>query len=617
MNRSLLSILVTLPLASACALQASRTNVDTGAPSSQTAEVEPTDSQLLNAFFEKVFQEQLTRSPEQQSYLGIKDDYGSWDDNSPEAAAEDLRFVERDLASMRESFASADLDESARLSYRLFEYDSEQSIQAFRWRQHSYPVNQMFGAHSNVISFLINIHRIDSTSDAAAYLSRLAGIGPLFDQLCKNLISRQVLGVLPPKFVFPMVLDDCRNIISGAPFSEAGDATDSVLLADFRKKVYALDSLTRIERNDLVARARNVLFDVVGPAYEKLIQTVENQHSVASEYDGAWKLPNGAEYYAWQLQRYTSTELTAKEVHALGLTEVARIHGEMQAIMTEVGFEGDRQAFFSFLRDDNQFYYPNTDEGREAYLARAVELIDVMRERLDEIFLTKPKSELIVKAVEPYRAASAGKAFYNRGAPDGTRPGTYYANLYDMRDMPTYQMEALAYHEGIPGHHMQLSIAMELEGVPQFRRYGGYTAYGEGWGLYTEKLPKELGFYSNPYDDFGRLAMELWRACRLVVDTGIHSKRWTREQAIDYLRENTPNPDGDCINAIERYIVMPGQATAYMIGMLKILKLRETARADLGEAFDLREFHDVVLTNGSVPLHLLDELVETWVSSKK
>jgi len=621
MKRSLSAVLVTLALASGCALPASR---DSGGSEASTAGVieaadvsEPTESDQLNAFFEKVFQERLARSPERQSYLGIKDDYGSWDDNSPESAAEDLRMVERDLQYMRSNFASADLDESARLSYRLFEYESENAIKAYRWRQHNYPVNQMFGAHSSVISFLINVHRIDSASDATAYLSRLRGIGPLFMQLRENLLARQKLGVLPPKFVFPMVLDDCRNILSGAPFSQERDGADSVLLADFRKKVHAVESLTRVERDDFVARARNVLLDVVGPAYEGLIKTVENQHAVASEYDGAWKLPDGADYYAWLLERYTSTDLTAEDIHALGLGEVERIHGEMQAIMDVVGFEGDRQAFFSFLRDDDRFYYPNTDEGREAYLARAVELIDVMRGRLDELFLTKPKSELIVKAVEPFRAASAGKAFYNRGAPDGSRPGTYYANLYDMRDMPTYQMEALAYHEGIPGHHMQLSIAMELEGVPEFRRYGGHTAYGEGWGLYTEKLPKELGFYSDPYDDFGRLAMELWRACRLVVDTGIHSKRWTRAQAIDYLRENTPNPEGDCINAIERYIVMPGQATAYTIGMLKILKLRETARGDLGETFDVREFHDVVLTNGPVPLHLLDELVEVWVSSKR
>ena len=234
---------------------------------------------------------------------------------------------------------------------------------------------------------------------------------------------------------------------------------------------------------------------------------------------------------------------------------------------------------------------------------------------MDEVFLTKPQSRMVVKRVEAWRERSAGKAFYQRGAPDGSRPGNYYANLYDMADMPTYQMEALAYHEGIPGHHMQGSIAMELQGIPEFRKQGGYTAYGEGWGLYSEFLPKEMGLYSDPYSDFGRLAMELWRACRLVVDTGMHHKKWTREEAIDYLAQNTPNPQGDIVKAIERYIVMPGQATAYKIGMIEILRLRESARNRLGERFDVREFHDVVLTSGPVPLSILGENVDAWVDS--
>jgi uncharacterized protein (DUF885 family) len=239
-----------------------------------------------------------------------------------------------------------------------------------------------------------------------------------------------------------------------------------------------------------------------------------------------------------------------------------------------------------------------------------------MKSRLDELFITKPKADIIVKAVESFREKSAGKAFYQRGTPDGSRPGTYYANLYDMTAMPIYQMEALAYHEGIPGHHMQLSIAQELQDIPKFRKFGGYTAYTEGWGLYTELLPKEIGMYSDPYSDFGRLAMELWRACRLVVDTGIHSKKWTREEGIKYYVDNTPNAESDAVKMVERHIVMPSQATAYKIGMNKILELRENARKALGDTFDIREFHDVVLTNGAVPLTILEELVGEWVASK-
>ena len=240
-----------------------------------------------------------------------------------------------------------------------------------------------------------------------------------------------------------------------------------------------------------------------------------------------------------------------------------------------------------------------------------------MKGDLPKLFNTFPKADMEVKAVEAFREKSAGKAFYSRPAPDGSRPGIYYANLYSMADMPTYQLEALAFHEGIPGHHMQIAIAQELEGIPSFRKYGGYTAYSEGWGLYSELVPKELGYYSDPYSDFGRLAMEIWRAARLVVDTGLHDKQWTREQAIQYLMDNTPNPQGDCEKAIERYIVMPGQATAYKIGMLKIVELRERARTQLGDQFDIREFHDIVLRDGAVPLAVLEETVDAWLESKK
>ena len=308
--------------------------------------------------------------------------------------------------------------------------------------------------------------------------------------------------------------------------------------------------------------------------------------------------------------------LTAEEIHQIGLDEVARIHGEMRAIMNQVGFEGDLQAFFEFMRTDEQFYYPNTDEGKEAYLARAVAVIDDMRERLDGLFITKPKSEMIVKRVEAFRENSAGTAFYQPPAPDGSRPGTYYANLFNMKNMPKYQLEALAYHEGIPGHHMQIALSIESEGLPKFRKHGFQTAYTEGWGLYCEQVPKELGLYKDPYSDFGRLAMELWRACRLVVDTGIHYKKWTREQGIDYYKSNTPDSERDCIRMVERHIVMASQATAYKVGMLKILELREKAKAILGEKFDIREFHEVILTNGAVPLDILEELIDEYIASK-
>jgi len=275
------------------------------------------------------------------------------------------------------------------------------------------------------------------------------------------------------------------------------------------------------------------------------------------------------------------------------------------------------QKFFTFMRSDKQFKLPNTDAGRAVYLKNAVTAIDTMKASLDSMFIVKPKAELKVKRVEPFREKSAGRAFYQSPSLDGSRPGTYYVNLEDMNQMAVYELEALAYHEGIPGHHMQRAIAQELEGIPTFRKIGGYTAYTEGWGLYSEMLPKEYGFYTDPYSDFGRLSMELWRACRLVVDTGIHAKKWSRETAIDYLREATPSPELDVVKAIERYIVMPGQATAYKIGMLKILELRAKAKTALGKKFDIRNFHDVILKNGALPLSVLEEQVDGYIKHSK
>ena len=329
-----------------------------------------------------------------------------------------------------------------------------------------------------------------------------------------------------------------------------------------------------------------------------------------------WRLPKGAAYYSHLLRNYTTTKLSAEDIHQLGLSNVARIHGEMKAIMQQVKFQGDLQAFFAFMREDPQFYFPETPEGKAAYLAEAKSLIDTIEQRLPEYFGILPKAELNIKAVEAFREKSAGKAFYQAPSADGSRPGIYYANLYKMADMPKYQMAALAYHEGIPGHHMQRAITVELQDIPKFQRYVSFTAFTEGWGLYTEYLPKEMGFYQNPYADFGRLAMELWRACRLVVDTGIHAKKWSREQAIQYLQDNTPNPAGDTIKAIERYIVYPGQATAYLIGKIKILELRENAKAQLGDKFDIRSFHDEVLRYGPVPLSLLEENIQRWVQQR-
>jgi uncharacterized protein (DUF885 family) len=573
------------------------------------------ESKRANEFLDKVFDEFVATHPQIESSLGIKTHYDQWNDISDEAAKRDLETEQKNLTELKRQFPKEKLDAQTKLSCELYEFNTARDTEAYQYRLDSYPVNQMFGVHSEIPTFLINIHKVDTEKDAQAYIARLNGVPKLFDQLIVNLKAREEHGVIPPKFVFPLVLEACANVTKGQPFESAGP--NSPLFEDFSKKVGALKNVDQPARDRLLADARKALTDSVKPAYTKLVAALQALEKKANDDAGVWKFPDGAAFYASALRRTTTTKLTADQIHETGLKEVARIHGEMRKIMEKVAFKGDLQAFFKFMREDPQFYLPQTEEGQQKYLAMATTIIDDMKKRLDELFITKPKADIVVKAVEKFRESSAGKAFYNQPAPDGSRPGMFYVNLSNMKDNPIYELESLAHHEGIPGHHMQIAIAQELKGIPKFRKFGGrYTAYSEGWGLYSELTPKEIGMYQDPYSDFGRLSLELWRAGRLVVDTGIHAKRWTRQQAIDYLKANTPNAETDCVDSINRYIVMPSQATAYKIGMLRIQELREKAKKQLGAKFDFRQFHEVVLTNGPVPLDILEELVNAWVKSK-
>jgi uncharacterized protein (DUF885 family) len=579
--------------------------------------IEMSESQRANAFFERVFEDSVARSPESLSFLGRKDRADEWNDLSEDYANKSLALAKTQLAELK-AFDRSQLDESTALSYDLLVQSIEDEIADNKWRLYNYPVNQMYGRHSSVVSLLINQHRIADIKDAENYIARLNAVPALFDQLIVNIEARTAANIIPPKFVFPHVIRDINNIIKGAPFD---GGAPSALLADFTSKVDELSNsedsqLTDDKKAELIDAAISALNNAVKPAYQKLAAHLVDLETKSTTDDGIWKWQDGAEYYSVALKRTTTTDLSSDQIHEIGLKEVARIHNEMRAIKDTVKFEGDLKAFMQFMRDDEQFYYQPTAKGRGRYISEATALIEAMKGQLDEMFITKPKADLKVKAVEAFREQSAGKAFYQRPSEDGTRPGLYYANLYDMKAMPTYQMAALAYHEGIPGHHMQLAIQQELQDVPKFRKFGGYTAYIEGWGLYSEYLPKEFGAYQDPYSDFGRLAMELWRACRLVVDTGIHSKRWTREEGIAYYTDNTPNAVSDGVKMVERHIVMPSQATAYKIGMLKILELRAGAKEKLGDKFDIREYHDEILKYGPLPLNVVEAKVNAWVSVK-
>jgi uncharacterized protein (DUF885 family) len=579
----------------------------------ETVNAPATESQTLAAFFAQSREIDLKRSPMAQSYLGIKWDYDKWGDFS-EANADETRALMETRLTQASEFDVTKLSDPEKLSLSIYKVDLERKLANDQFRHHTYIMDQFSAWHTTVPSFLINIHRIENEEDAQAYISRLNKVAPLFDQVIEQLRIREKLGVMPPAWSYDQMMQAAANVVKGNPFSES--PADSTIFADFKQKLDASE-LSNAEKSGLIADANTALLTSVKPAYEKLLQELGKQRLLTPEGDGVWRLPNGSAWYQNRLNWFTTTELNAQEVHQIGLDNVERIHELMRGIMQQVKFEGSLQTFFLFMRNDNQFYYTNTDEGRQRYMTEAKDFIDKMEAKLPEYFGLTPKARMVVKRVEAFREQSAGKAFYQSPSKDGSRPGTYYANLFDMRSMPTYQMEALAYHEGIPGHHMQRAIAQELEGIPEFQKYVTFTAYTEGWGLYTEELGKDMGFYADPYSDFGRLAMELWRACRLVVDTGLHEMQWSREKAIQYLIDNTPNPEADSVKAIERYIAMPGQATAYMIGKLKIMELRDRAQTELGDKFDYRDFHDTILKDGPVPLTVLEESVNKWILTAK
>lgn len=571
------------------------------------------DVAALNAFFAETFEAGVSLSPETQTSLGRKTNYDRWNDDSDAFADAAIARSHQALALLRQGWDPAQLPAEARLNYRLFESQCETEIAAHRWRSHGYVLNHLYGRHTSIPTFLVNQHDVADLSDARAYLARLDGIPRLIQQNIDRGLDGAAKGILPPKFSLTKMRPDIRSVIKGAPFDTG---PENPLYADFKKKVGALEILA-VEKDKLVAEAARILTTRVKPAYEALDAAVTKLEAQAGTDDGAWKLPDGAAYYQFAVATETTTSMSPDQVHDLGLKHVALLQADMRGIMAKVGFKGSLPEFFQYLRHDPQFYYANDDAGRAAYLSHCEQVLAEFQARLDEWFITKPKAPLVVKRVEPYREKSAPPAFYNQPTPDGSRPGIFYANLADMREMAKWQADAIVYHEGLPGHHLQIAISQELGDVPEFRRFASYGAYIEGWGLYSERLPKEYGFYKDPYADFGRLTTQIWRAVRLVVDSGIHARRWARDQAINYFVDNTPLNRDQVIREIDRYIVNPGQATSYYVGMLRILELRDTARKNLGDRFDLRGFHEVVLRTGAVPLDVLGEQVAAWVAGVK
>src|ERR1043165_4972568 len=580
-----------------------------------TAEEVAAESKKINDFLDRKYDEAVARNPEEASGLGLKTGYDSWTDRSDEFGDRELAIAKANLDSVKKNFNLDATDAQTQLSVRMLQEDVERWEEGKKWRHYGYEITQMGGVHNDLPAFLINVHRVDSLPDALAYLSRLKKMDRVFDQTLDDLRKSEALGVIPPHFTFSYVTEDLKSFIANCDKKDAGN----VLLADFSAKVDAL-KIENAEKEKMKAQAAETIHTTIKASYQKLLDYWTSIEPKAKENGdkGAWSLPKGEQYYATELYFHTTTKMTPEEIYQTGLKEVARIQDEMRVIMKQVNFKSDSlQEFFDYVRIDKRFKYTNDARGKKEVLDDANRYIDTMRTLLPQLFATMPEAPLVVKQVEPFREKSAGGAFYEDPAEDGSRPGRYYVNCYNMDDEPKYQMEALTYHEAIPGHHMQIAIAQELKGVPKFRRHEFFTSYVEGWALYAEQLGKEVGKYEDPYSDFGRLSMEIFRAARLVVDAGIHTKHWTRQQAIDYFMKNTANAKGDVEKEIERYFLWPGQATGYKVGMLKILELREHAKKELGDKFDIRQFHDVVLTNGAVSLTTLEELVEAWIKKVK
>ncbi|MCW8194597.1 DUF885 domain-containing protein [Proteobacteria bacterium 005FR1] len=574
------------------------------------------ESERLTEWLDQEFEEDLAFSPQWRTQLGDKTDYDKLDDVSEATRDRYLQWRRDSVAEMRERFDYDKLNAEAKTSYDTWVYLLEQAEAAEPWRRHDYLLGAG-GPHAELPNFMINYHEVDSVSDLEAYISRLRQVGPVLDTYLGRAQAAAEQGVRQPRFDYDLAIEEIERVLSGTPFSAEGE---SPLWADARAKIAKLQESGKIsaeQASDYLGQVRESLVTEMRPAYSRVLSWLRNDRELAAEPgQGVWALPEGEDYYNMRLQQMTTLDISADEIHEFGLAEVKRLRAEMEKIKEQVGFEGSLQEFFVFLREDPQFYFPNTDEGREAYLQLARDYLDGVNKKLPEYFGILPKADLIVKRVEPFREQPGAAQHYFPGTPDGSRPGIFYAHLSDMSAMAKYQLEVIAYHEGNPGHHMQISIAQELQDIPRFRTQYGYTAFVEGWALYSELLAKEMGSYEDPYSDFGRLSTEMWRAIRLVVDTGMHAKQWTQEQAIQYFLDNSPQPEAAVRSEIQRYLRWPAQATAYKIGMQKILDLREEARDALGDKFDIRGFHDTVLGGGALPLSVLKKRVQGWVEQE-
>lgn len=571
----------------------------------------------IRHFYDRTFVKIALQSPETITQLGIPVLYDltkdKLDDVSDARLWKNFKQSKMDYATLL-SYDFASQSPANQLNTKTLRTYLKNGIDGEPFFYHDYPVNQFNGIQSDLPTLLINSHKLRNKSDIKAYISRLKGFDNKFNQVLEGLKKREQKGIIPPKFVIKRVLDEMKGFIGTG-------VEKNVLFTNFTQKAAAINGLSEEEKSAYAQQVAQTIHTSVFKAYQNLIDYHELLYTKANPDDGVWKLPDGDAYYRYLLKVNTTTDLSPEEVYQIGLSEVDRIEKEMWTILKSEGYTDTTKTIGAIIQDlskEERFLFPESDSGRTMVLAEYQRIIDEANKDLDPAFDMRPKASLRVERVPEFAETGAAKGRSIAPSMDGSKGGVFVTNLRQVAEHPKYSMKTLAYHEGIPGHHFQRGIQMELNGLPIFRKVVPFTGYIEGWALYAEQLAYELGFYNNdPYGNLGRLQAEMWRASRLIVDAGIHYKKWTREEAIKYMVDHTGISDSEMTSEVERYIVTPGQACAYKIGMMKIIELREKTKQALGPKFDLREFHRVVLENGAVPLDVLAEIVENYIRTKQ
>lgn len=570
----------------------------------------------INMFYAKSFAQFAMVKPQMLSTLHILEQYGfkfhqsKLDDMSEKAQDEATAKLSQMLSDLK-GYDRSQFTADERNNYETFETFVKDALEgAERWRYHNYPVNQLAGIQSEFPSFMDASHQVQTLGDAEDYVTRLSQVKVQFTQVLEGLKLREEKGIIPPRFVIKRVLDEMNGFTSTTP-------EHNILYQSLERKMKDA-KLKDEDQQKILAAAKNEIVHTVYPAYHLFLEHFEALLTKANDDDGVWKLPNGDAFYSYALRTQTTTNFTPEQIHKIGLDDVARIEEQMKQIFDKEGIAAHTvgEAMIK-MGNDPKYLFSDNDEGRAQILAGYSEILKESDRRMDQYFDQKPKAKIEVKRVPLFKEKTAPGGYYDQAAMDGSKPGTFYTSLYDIKATPKYGMRTLAYHEGIPGHHFQISLAQENDNLAFFRKVLGFTAYVEGWALYSEQLAWEAGLEPDPIDNIGRLQSELFRSVRLVVDTGIHKKHWTRQQAINYMSEHTGMTESDVTVEIERYIVDPGQACAYKMGMLKILELRKRSQDALGEGFNIKEFHHVILGGGALPLAILERNIDEWIASKK